>query len=80
MQKREAQCLLGNGICPSECKLYKDALEITNKLGDNFDPAESRRRIVFADAYDQNVRVAQIADMIARCATEPKPQEKQPVR
>lgn len=62
---------MGNGVCPKECKLYKDAVEITSKLGDKFDPAESRRSIVFADASDHSINVVQIATVIARCATEP---------
>lgn len=69
--ERQAQCLLGNGICPQECRLYEDAKEITNALGDDFDPKESRRRIVFADADNQSVRVTQIAAVMSKCATEP---------
>lgn len=70
MQEREAQCLLGNGICPKTCRLYGDALEITNELGDDFDPNRSRQQIFFADAHYQGVNVVQVAETISRCETE----------
>lgn len=75
MQEREAQCLLGNGLCPKTCELYPNALEITNKMGDDFDPQDSRRRIVFADATNQDIRVSHIAAVMAKCATEPRAQQ-----
>lgn len=73
--ERPAQCLLGNGICPEECQLYENAREITNEMGDDFDPQDSRRRIIFADAFNQNITVVQVAAVIARCAEEPKRQK-----
>ncbi|EKD57839.1 MAG: hypothetical protein ACD_57C00126G0001 [uncultured bacterium] len=78
MSEKEAQCLLGHGICPNECGLHKNAAEITTAMGANFDPAKSRRRIVFADAFNQDVTVVQVAGVMAKCARESCPQERKP--
>lgn len=76
--EKEPYCLLGNGICPTECRLYKNAAEITAAVeanGDQFDPVASRRMIIFADV-SHDVNVVQIAAVMAKCRLESiKPQK-----
>lgn len=72
--ERAPQCILGNGECPKDCRLYKNSAEITTALGDAFDPQKSRRRIVFADALNHDINVTHVAAVIASCAKEGKPE------
>jgi len=71
--ERTPQCVLGNGECPQDCRLFEESKEITHALGDTFDPQESRKRIVFADAFSQGINVTKVAAVMARCAKEGKP-------
>lgn len=72
MPEREPQCVLGHGDCPNECGLHENAAEITAAMGDDFDPEASRRRIFFADAFNHDINVVQVAAVIAKCAKEPR--------
>lgn len=74
--ERAPQCILGNGDCPLipvKCRLYEYSAEITAALGDDFDPQESRRSIIFADAFNKDVNVIQVAVVMSKCAKEGKP-------
>lgn len=64
---------MGNGYCPSDCRLYKNSAEITAALGDAFDPQASRRSIIFADVVNPDINVTHVAAVMARCAKEDKP-------
>ena len=68
--ERITQCLLGNGDCPTDCRLYEGASKITQELGEDFDPVKSRRTIMFMDTKP-GVTVVQVAAMISRCKKEP---------
>lgn len=70
--ERIPQCILGNGECPQDCRLFENSKEITNALGDAFDPQESRRRIVFADAFNHDINMTHVAVVMASCAKEGK--------
>ncbi|MBI2599609.1 hypothetical protein HYW43_01670 [Candidatus Daviesbacteria bacterium] len=72
--ERTPQCLLGNGECSPDCQLFQNSKEITDALGDDFDPQESRRRIVFADAFNHNINATHIAAVMSMCAKEGKPE------
>lgn len=74
--ERAPQCLLGNGACPKDCRLYKTSAQITTALGENFDPEESRRQIIFADAFNHDIRAGDIAAVIASCAKKGRPDNK----
>lgn len=74
MKERVPQCVLGNGECPRDCRLFEYSKKITNVLGDSFDPKESRSRIVFADARNHDVNVTHVEAVIASCTNEGKPQ------
>jgi len=78
--ERPPQCILGNGECPQECRLFENSKEITNVLGDAFDPQESRRRIVFADAFSHDINVTHVAAVMARCAKEGKIQTSEQIQ
>lgn len=67
---RAPQCVLGNGECPLTCELFANSAAITDALGDDFDPEDSRRNVIFADAQ-YGVDVTQIAIVLAHCELEP---------
>ena len=70
--EKAPQCILGNGECPQDCRLFENSKQITNALGDDFDPQQSRQRIVFADAFNHDINVTHVAAVMASCAKEGK--------
>lgn len=76
--ERKVQCLLGNGSCSETCKLYNKAKQITNALGDDFDPQVSRQMIFFADAFSRGINVTDITRTVSMCESETKKNTLQP--
>lgn len=72
MQEKEAKCVLGNGICPEECPNYPIARDITEKLGEAFDPFLARLAVVFGDAHIMGVNVTHVVKAMERCVAEQK--------
>lgn len=68
--EQKAYCLLGNGICPEQCPHHKIAQEVTEKLGDDFDPFMARLSIVFGDANYKGTNVTHVAKAISSCVLE----------
>lgn len=69
-----AQCVLGNGECEMSCPLFDTSKEITQELGDNFDPFQSRLHVVFGDAFNPDIDVTHIAGAVTLCEKEIPPQ------
>jgi hypothetical protein len=69
-KETKIMCPLGNGECPPNCKNYKAAKELTEALGDKFDPKQSRLAIIFGDAFSHDLNVLDIANTMTRCAKE----------
>jgi len=69
-KERSPQCLMGNGECPAQCKLHDHARTITEVFGDRFDPQESRRRMLFADAENPSVSLMDVITAASMCELE----------
>lgn len=74
----KVKCLLNEGECPPTCPNYEIAKKATEEFGDKFDPAEFRREIVFADAFNHDINVFHIQAAINRCLNERKASEIKP--
>jgi hypothetical protein len=67
---REPQCVVGNGVCPSECPLNEKSSKITKALGDNVNPFQLKLKVVFGDASNPHINVTDIARVIGSCIKE----------
>lgn len=68
--EQDPYCLLGNGICPKDCRLYQYSQDITEALGKDFDPNLSRQTILLWDANHPDVNVVKVAAVVSSCKLE----------
>jgi len=73
-QDREPQCVLGNGVCPPECPLNEQSSNITEELGDDYNPQLSRIAVVFGDV-NSGVNVVDVARVMGSCIKEGHPDQ-----
>jgi len=67
---KEAQCILGNGICPETCDLNNTSTKVTEGLGPDFKPFVSRLTLLFADAFNPELNVLDVARVTSSCEKE----------
>jgi len=71
--ENRVNCVLGNGGCPQTCLIFESSKAISEELDDDFDPSQSRLKVIFADALDHSINVTHVAAVLASCINEGKP-------
>jgi hypothetical protein len=69
-KENKVMCPLGNGECLPTCSNYEAAKKLSKALGSNFDPKQSRLRILFGDAFSHDVTIFDISNTITNCTKE----------
>jgi len=77
-KENKVNCILGNGECPKTCPNHEISKAISEKLGNNFDPFLSRVRVVFGDAFNEDIGVFDVTATIDKCIKEKKPKKTRP--
>ena len=75
--RKEAQCILGNGVCPETCDLNNTSVKVTEALGQDFKPSLSRLTLLFADAFNPDLNIFDVARVADSCEREAQKQKAQ---
>ncbi len=62
-------CPAGSGECPVECPIYFAAVNSMPPI-EEIDPYMMRLSLLFADAFNHEIKVVDIANVLSRCMKE----------
>ena len=67
----EIYCPAGNGECPPECPIFESAKELSGQEDyQNASPFMRRARLIFGDAYSNEVNVVDVGKALSLCVNE----------